>query len=937
MRKLLLLFLIALSFSAKAQLNISPYTNAQALAQYLVGDGIQISNVQFTGNQLMAGFFKNISGTNIDIDSGIVLTSGRAKTEGAMYGVNAPASVLANNQMGFPGDAQLAAYMNVPVTDLKDACILEFDFRPLGDSIRFRYVMGSEEYVPAFVCTYNDAFAFFISGPGIIGNQNIALVPVTNQFVSIKNVNNVPSGACPQNTQYYVDNTGNTRFSYSGHTSIFVAEARVQPCQTYHLKLVISDFDDQQYDSGVFLEAKSLTSNAFQLTNLTQIDPVSNMSYLVEGCATGRLKIKRQNATLFSQNVNFTYGGTAINGVDVQTLPSTITIPAGNTEAFLDINPIMDLAPEGIEDLRIYIMAPCAAGQLITDSAIIQIRDYDILQLTPDSVNACRNEPVQLQASSGYTTYSWNADPTLSATNIPNPIAIPTQQSTTYIATATVGTCNARDSVYIRMKDIEFVSKTDLICFGNNSGQIKVAAGAEWKSPSEFRIDNQPYQSDSTFTGLAAGVHWIYVRDGAGCLDSISVALNEPPLMVPNFTTQQSTCTGLPDGSITVSPTGGTAPFLYSIDNGANYQQGNVFNVVQGTYNILVKDDKGCLSPTGPIVITLNDNLSVNVATPSPICESKSTTLTAIAPNALTFDWQPVTALSSTNTASTIANPTVTTQYVVTVTNGICVHKDSVIVTVLPAPVPDAGADIIVCYGANGKLNAGPVAEYFWSPSTYLSSTLVQSPDVIKPQSSLKYVLRVRDANGCNSLVTDTVLVTVTPPVKIKAIQDSMVAIGQPIKLWAYPATNANVTQYTWSPSYGLDNPYINKPTATLDRDMVYTVTGRTPGDCEGSATISIKVYKGPEIYVPTAFTPNGDGLNEQLKPYCIGIKSMNYFRIYNRWGVEVFSTKQMNTGWDGRYKGEQISGGNSFVWIAEGIDYMGKTVTRKGVFTLVR
>lgn len=932
------------TLSANAQLNITPFTTGQALAQYLVGDGVQISNIQFTGDPQMAGFFKNISGTNIDIDSGIVLTTGRALTSAGGTGVSGSASSLANTSYNLPndGDIDLANATGLPLNMLHDNCILEFDFVPLGDSIRFKYVMSSEEYTSAYVCRYNDAFGFFISGPGFPGTTNIALIPNTTTPVTIKNVNNIPTapppfGPCISFPQYYVDNTGNTRFTHDGHTVIFTAETRVQPCQTYHLKLVICDYDDHQWDSGVFLEAKSLTSNAFQLTNLTKLDPVSNQSFLVEGCEAGRLKIKRQNATLFSQNVNFTYGGSAINGVDVQLLPSFITIPAGDTVAFLDINPIMDFTPEGIEDLKIYIMAPCATGQLITDSATIQIRDYDILQLTPDSVNACRNEPIQLQASGGYTTYSWNNDPTLSSTTIPNPIAIPIQQSTTYIATATLGTCNAMDSVYIRMKDIELISKTDLICFGNNSGQIKVGAGAEWFAPLQFNVNNQPFQADSTFNGLAAGSYWVKVNDGAGCLDSISVTLTEPSMMVPNISTAQSTCTGLPDGSITINPTGGTNPFLYSIDNGTTFQPGNIFNVVQGAYNIIVKDSNSCISNAGPIVVTLNDDLTINVPTPTPICEGTSTVLQAIAPQAETFNWQPATALSSTNTASTTANPIVTTQYIATVTKGICTHSDTVILVVYPAPIPDAGPDVIVCFGANGKLSAAQTSEYFWAPPTYLSSTSTQSPDVIKPQSSIKYVLRVKDNNGCNSLTTDTMQLTVTPPVKMRIAQDTMVAIGQPFKLWAYPTTNANVMQYSWSPTFGLDNPYISKPTATLDRDMVYTVTGRTPGDCEGSAQVKVKVYQGPEIYVPTAFTPNGDGLNEVLKPYCIGIKSMNYFRIYNRWGQEVFSTTQMNTGWDGRFKGQQLPGAQSYVWIAEGIDYTGKVIKRKGMFTLVR
>ena len=106
--------------------------------------------------------------------------------------------------------------------------------------------MSSEEYNPLYVCSYNDAFALLLSGPGIIGKKNLALVPGTNLPVTITNVNNVtaPPASCINNPQYYVDNTANTWFTHDGHTKLFIAKSEVQPCQTYHLKFVIADRDD---------------------------------------------------------------------------------------------------------------------------------------------------------------------------------------------------------------------------------------------------------------------------------------------------------------------------------------------------------------------------------------------------------------------------------------------------------------------------------------------------------------------------------------------------------------------------------------------------------------------------------------------------------------------------------------------------------------------
>lgn len=182
-----------------AQLQITNETNATFLAQKLVGNGISISNVTFTGNSLMAGHFKNLGLTNINIDSGIVLTTGSAKSNAATFaiGMNGDGITPSNFELAstgwfLPGDATLAAAIDADVLTMNDACVLEFDFVPLGDTVKFNYVFSSEEYEPIFACSeFIDAFGFFISGPGITGQKNIALVPGTNLPVSILNINNV--------------------------------------------------------------------------------------------------------------------------------------------------------------------------------------------------------------------------------------------------------------------------------------------------------------------------------------------------------------------------------------------------------------------------------------------------------------------------------------------------------------------------------------------------------------------------------------------------------------------------------------------------------------------------------------------------------------------------------------------------------------------------
>jgi gliding motility-associated-like protein len=941
MKALLTRFLFTVSIflfaaQAHAQLVVNNAANALALAQRLVGDGVTISNVTFTGNNSMAGFFNNNSGTNIGIDSGIVLTTGLAKTRPPNTGLDVigiiAQSIEVSNMWGLPGDANLATAIGLPLANLEDACILEFDFVPLGDSIKFNYVFSSEEYTPGYVCDFNDAFAFFISGPGITGLKNIALIPGTSIPVSIFNVNDVPNGLCPNNGIYYIDNRTNTFFTHDGHTKVFTALERVQPCGVYHLKLVISDVGDDLVDSGVFLQAKSLTSNAIGMTNLTQIDPVTGISYLVEGCATGAFNIRRPRKDPTPLVVNLSYAGTATNGVDVSALPTSVVIPANDSVVTVNINPVMDLVPEGIETLKVYALAGCAAGTP-TDSTLIQLRDYDILSLVPDTAYICKQSSVQLIASAGYTSYQWNADPTLSSISIRNPIATPVNSATTYVCTANVGTCNAQDSVFVKWKDIEFISKQDVACRNGTSGNIKVQAGSEWTTP-EFSLNGITWQPDSNFYNLPVGTYWVKVRD-ANCIDSIQVDViqSAPDLLINNTSALDASCSGNADGQITITAFGGTLPYSYSID-GINYQPGNQFNVVQGNYTVLVKDMNGCLN-SQTVPVALNNSVTVDAGDGTTICESKNFTMAAVS-NASNFAWTPATTLSNPASLTPVASPITTTKYFLTANTGICSRIDSVTINVWPAPIADAGPDASYCFGKTYQLAGAGGVDFSWSPATYITSSTTDQNPFARANRNIIYQLMVKDINGCQSLVTDEVAIEVVPAVKIFAGKDTIAAINQPLQLNAIEKSNAGVTQYTWTTSNFLSNANIANPVATLPFDYRYIVTGTTPEGCEGQDDIFIKVYKGPEIYVPSGFTPNNDGLNDWIAPIPVGIKEFRFFRIFNRWGQLVYTTSNPYRGWDGKINGV-LQGNNSFVWMAEAVDFKGNVITRKGVVTLMR
>ena len=196
------------------------------------------------------------------------------------------------------------------------------------------------------------------------------------------------------------------------------------------------------------------------------------------------------------------------------------------------------------------------------------------------------------------------------------------------------------------------------------------------------------------------------------------------------------------------------------------------------------------------------------------------------------------------------------------------------------------------------------------------------------------YILTASDTVGCPKPVSDTVLVTVVPPINAYAGKDTTILPNQSVQLNASGGTN-----YLWSPATGLSATDIPNPVVSLGNgiDSVnYTVTVSTSG-CSATDQVYVRVYKnGPNILVPSAFTPNGDGKNDVARPIVIGISKLTYFTIFNRLGEPVFSTTEIGKGWDGIYKNiPQPSG--TYVYETQGVDYLGQVVFRKGTIVLIR
>ncbi|MET0392028.1 MAG: PKD domain-containing protein [Chitinophagaceae bacterium] len=366
---------------------------------------------------------------------------------------------------------------------------------------------------------------------------------------------------------------------------------------------------------------------------------------------------------------------------------------------------------------------------------------------------------------------------------------------------------------------------------------------------------------------------------------------------------------------------------------GANSASPTVQPLTTTWYHVEL-NDHGCLNHDS-VQVRVTDKVTITPMPATTICRTDSIQL-QITTNGLNYQWTPVTTLNNPAIEDPIATPTdPVTTYTVTATVGSCIDTKTITITTVPYPVAIASDDTTICYNTPVILHGSHDGSSFaWSPTASLLNANTLNPTAFPPRT-MEYVLTSWDTRGCPKPGRDTILVTVLPKIRPFAGFDTTVVIFQPVQLHAEGGV-----AYVWTPATGLSNPGIQNPIGTYgpETDSIrYIVQVFNEAGCFDTASVKITVFKtNPYVFVPTAFTPNGDGLNDEVKPVAAGIQKINYFRIFNRWGQLVFSTTRNGHGWDGKIKGEP-QGTNVFVWMVSAIDYLGKPIFLKGTVTLIR
>ncbi len=332
------------------------------------------------------------------------------------------------------------------------------------------------------------------------------------------------------------------------------------------------------------------------------------------------------------------------------------------------------------------------------------------------------------------------------------------------------------------------------------------------------------------------------------------------------------------------------------------------------------------------IFVDVRPDVTVDAGPDTTICKTDTMRL-ATTGDAVSYSWTPFINITDTTAKNPLVFPEVTTTYIVRANIGKCEKQSRVTVRVVPYPLALAGPDTTICSGFSTRIHVTGGSLYEWSPPTYLSNPGIFNPTVQQPAESIRYIVTVRDTLGCPKPVKDTVLVNVVPPLNVRIpFNDTALVDGQSINLRATGAVF-----YEWSPNQWLSAFNVANPTAKPRDNIVYHVTGSDENGCLARDSISITLYDIPYgMHVPTAFTPNGDGNNDVARPILLGMKQLNYFHVFNRFGQLVYTTTEEGKGWDGIYKGKPQDSA-TFVWMAEGVSYKGEVITRKGYVVLIR
>jgi len=867
MKKLLFLFLSLSVFNAQSQIvvdNNPPYDNPGWLVEnILLGGGVTASNIVFQGEPSQIGWFDAVN-TNLGIDSGIVMCTGDIY---ALDPVNGGGFPFIPNTVTDPD--LLAVANSVPgmigqsfsVSSVNDIAILEFDFIPTSDSLKFRYAFGSQEYFAFENTSYNDVFGFFLSGPGIAGPWangavNLAIVPGTNPPlpITISSVNSVT----PINQQYFVDNQAglNIIADADGFTTVLTAEALVQCGATYHIKLAIADGSDGGLSSYVWLESGSFSSPELNVTDNLGIDstvldiPCGFEVILTASAGVGATyEWYDSTATLVGIDSSI-----IVENGSYYVIASDISGCGSVSDTFNVVSPLFKLKDFTVSQ---------------TDVSCWDDEDGSISLLIDDYVNVL--------------SYNFYLDGDLNMNPHPLDTFFEGVSAGTHLIKIVDSLFLCDTSFFVTINAPGFplqviLSDSMNICSGGSDGIAigEAIGGSPGYVYSWYESGNpQSFSDNDTAFNLSAGSYYLEVTDTNGCDTIASINVLEPqvPLhgVVQVFGVQ---CKGESTGMLVVDGGGGFGPYDYEWFDmfGTSLQfsaiqidRDTLKNLSAGSYVLHVSDSKDCLVeyvlnvPEPDFALSIDSMKVVNDIACFGGADGRAIAYVSGGQLSYSFEWD--------NGEDTLVAQELTSGYHVfsLIDAWGCEVLDSIEVSENDLIVSDLVVDTTVsCYGfSDGGVSvvtlsggSSSVYTYFWSTGQqddWVSTAFVDS----LPYGS--YYVTTRDSLGCE--VVDSIFISEPEPLSMEAMELDWVdcyndATGEGAAI-ASEGTSPYV--FSWD-----TDQWIGDTITTLTKGLHIVVVTDARG-CTASDTVEI--HNPDSLYINII-----DSLT--VLPYCMGVNT---------------------------------------------------------------
>ncbi len=489
------------------------------------------------------------------------------------------------------------------------------------------------------------------------------------------------------------------------------------------------------------------------------------------------------------------------NGLSSQTIPNPIATPNQTITYTLTVS-----------------NGSCASSDEVTITVV------NPLIVAGADQTICLGGSANLTATGTGNTYQWSPATGLNNPNIANPVASPVV-TTTYVVSTTVGNCVATDTVAVTVNNVTANAGPDVTVCSGSSVQLNGTGGDTYYWTPGISISSQSDQNPIVNPGSTITYTLVASTGNCSAVDQVTVTV-APGVANPDAGSDTSICLG---SSTNLNASGGTSYSWFPVTGLSDPAIANPVASPSASTSYVVTINNGTCSASDEVTVTVN-SANANAGSDQSICAGNTAQLNASGGS--TYVWSPAAGLSNTTISNPLANPTQSTNYVVTVSDGLCSASDTVFVEVITVSA-NAGNDVTVCSGSGIALNGSGNGVFSWSPASSLSDASIADP-IATPATTTTYTLTVNIGN-CSA--SDLVVVTVSPLVlNVTGFGDTTLCGPGIVQLDANGAQN-----FVWSPASLVSDSLATDPIATITTTTVLTVTGSN-GVCSASDQVTIVV-----------------------------------------------------------------------------------------------